>query len=118
MKLHSINVFRAETRILDSGSAALTIGGTLRLPLPPDCIRTAGQIRIVINAEKIVMRKNGAGVSVTVRQMEEEKDKIRMVVDAGVPIVLYMSREIYHSQATMVGDQVGLQFPPGAIRIL
>jgi len=112
------NIFRAESGILQDGSVLLTVGGVLRLPLPSDRIPSAGPLRIAIDSEKILLVKDGSGIFATVRQVGDAKDKIRAVVDAGLPIVLMLSRKTYRDQAPMVGDRVGLAFPPESIRVL
>jgi len=53
-----------------------------------------------------------------VLQVMEENAHIRVVVDIGIWITLYMSKQRYDEIQPMVGKQVRLTIPPEAIEIL
>jgi hypothetical protein len=53
-----------------------------------------------------------------VAQVTEEREDIRILVDAGVWITLLLSRDTYAKEPTPVGEQVTIPIPLEAIEIL
>ncbi|HIJ57012.1 MAG TPA: ATP-binding cassette domain-containing protein [Deltaproteobacteria bacterium] len=116
------NLFRANVRKLEDKKIQLRINGGLQFILPDNKKLPEGRIRIVIDPEKLSLSKLGEdppmenSATGKIIQVGEEKEKIRLVVDLGIQIILFTSKQAYRSQRPMVGDRVEVIFPPDSFR--
>ncbi len=75
-----------------------------------------GKVRVFIDPEKIDFARIGeqgfdsGGIQGKIAQVSEENGKIRVVVDTGVMITLFMSQNRYQETRPLIGENIGL-FP-------
>lgn len=118
------NLFRADVRKSEDKKTQISINDSLQLILADDPQLPEGRIRIVIDPEKLSLSKPGedppndnSAVGKVV-QVGEEKEKIRLVVDLGIPVTLITSKQAYQTLQPPVGDRVEVIFPPDSIQVL
>ena len=117
------NIFRGVVELNTLGQPVCVIHDRLHLPLDRDQLTENNTVRVLIDPEKIDLAgssENSAhsnGNHGSVVQIMQENGKIRLVVDAGVWIALLMPKARYDEARPRVGDRVGLEIPPQAVRI-
>jgi tungstate transport system ATP-binding protein len=119
------NIFRGILEHDSTGQPLCVIHNRLHLRLEPDQLNDHNNsVRVLIDPEKIDLVRpeyNNADSNGTthgsVVQILQENGKIRVVVDAGVWIALLMPKDRYDEASPRVGDIVGLDIPPKAVRI-
>ena len=95
---------------------------SLRLPRPHgDPVR--GRVRVAVDPLRIRFDDGGAGgvpnsVSGRVRQVMEEDGQVRVSVDTGLWLTVVLSKESYRNRPLVVGENVTVEIPPEAVRIL
>jgi tungstate transport system ATP-binding protein len=96
---------------------------SLTLKQPPSEVRNES-VRVFIDPEMIVpigMAEIQGGLNRLqgrVVQIMSENGKIRMVIDVGHRLTLLMSRDNYENTRPLVGGNMGVYIPPGAIRVV
>lgn len=115
------NLFTAVLSKKGKNHALCVIQNTTKLTIPTD--RT-GKVRVFIDPEEVFLSeseekgsKNNAQNG-RVLQVTEENAHIRIVVDLGIWITLFMSKQKYCQKRPMVGEQVRLTIPPDSVKIL
>ena len=118
------NIFRGVLEHDSLGQPLCVIHDRIHLPLDHDQLPGKNNsIRVLIDPEKIelVRAENNVassnGIQGSVVQILQENGKIRIVVDTGVWIALLMSKSRYDEARPQVGDIVGLDISPEAVRI-
>jgi tungstate transport system ATP-binding protein len=114
---------------LDSGANGdlrCTLQGRVEIPLPtpPPACRPPGSGRVYIDPEKITLsRRDDQGksrqeVMGTVVLIMAEGEKIRVVVNIGVLMVVLMDRLHYEHERPAIGETVALRFTGAAVSLL
>jgi tungstate transport system ATP-binding protein len=118
------NIFRGSVEHDSGGQPLCVIHDKFRLPLDHDLIlRKNDTIRVLIDPEKIELVKAGENFANSnhargrVVQIMEENGNIRIVIDAGIWIALLMPKVRYDEIRPSVGDHVGIDIPPDAVRV-
>lgn len=125
----SENIFPAVWTRKGDHRGVCDIQGAIRLSIPLEMSqRKQERIRLMIHPEKLFLgdpkeshgREDSGNHPVKGRvvQITEEKEKIRVVVDAGVWITLLVSNDTYMKNPTLVGEQVTISIPSKAVEIL
>ncbi|MEE8398598.1 MAG: TOBE domain-containing protein, partial [Desulfobacterales bacterium] len=125
----SENIFPAVMTRTQDHRGVLDIQGAIRLSIPLDMIRgEEEEIRLILHPEKLYLGapdmdpgKGGAEnqqVTGRVAQITDEKDKVRIIVDAGTRLTLRMPRDAYVKDRPLVGDRVSVLIPPEAVEVL
>lgn len=125
----SENVFTATLIHREDLEGIWDIQGAIRLRIPSEMTRGAqDKIRLMIRPDKLLIgdpeedRDEGDSgdhsMAGRVVQITEEKDSVRIVVDAGVWITLLVSKDTYREDPTLVGDRVTIPIPVTAVEIL
>jgi tungstate transport system ATP-binding protein len=118
------NIFRADISIKNKTRAEILVQEAFRLCLPISRIHSTGRNRLAIDPQKarilLQAEASDAHTQVTGRvvQAGEEKGRVRIVVDAGVPITVILSKDEYRNLRLLVGDRVFVALPQEAIQIL
>jgi tungstate transport system ATP-binding protein len=117
------NIFRGVLQEVSATRALCIIHDKIRLPIDRDQIQETNQtVRVLIDPQRIDLVGSDDNYSNSNRthgrvvQIIEENGKIRIVVDAGVWIALLISKVRYNEIRPSVGDHVGLDIPPDAVR--
>ena len=118
------NIFRGVLQDVSERQSLCIIHDKLQLPI--DCMQIQDKeqtVRVLIAPQKIDLvtsEENNSKSNRThgrVVQIMEENGNIRIVVDAGVWIALLMPKARYEETRPLVGDRVGIDIPPDAVRI-
>lgn len=110
------------------GQHRCTLQGRVELPLAGPLhgttVRSTGTRRIHLDPEKIRLSRSGAHqshgrfVAGKVILLIAEGEKIRMVVDIGVMLVVLMEGSDYQQERPAIGETVTLQMAPDAVTFL
>jgi tungstate transport system ATP-binding protein len=118
------NIFRGVLQDVSARKSLCVIHDKIRLPIDRDRVEDKDQtVRVLIDPQKIDLVKAGENTSNSNRthgrvvQIMEENGNIRIVVDTGVWIALLMPKARYDEIRPLVGDHVGIDIPPDAVRI-
>ena len=118
------NIFRGVLERVSARKLRCVIHDKLYLPIDPHQIQNINEtVRVLIDPEKIYLVKPGENFAYSnnapgsVVQMMAENGKIRIVVDVGVWIALLMPKARYDEIRPRVGDTVGIDIPPEAVRV-
>ena len=115
------NLFTAVLSRQEKNQALCKIQNDVHLKIPTD---RQGTVRIFIDPEKVYLGDDEEKVRVSnsqkgrVSQVVEENRHVRLVVDQGVWVTLFMTKEEYREKRPMVGESVRVVIPPEAIKIL
>lgn len=108
----------------ENGHINCTLQGRVQilLAMPPQELRPPdGNRRIYIDPEKILLsrtadqNKSDHDIIGTIVLIMAEGEKIRIVVNIGMLIVVLMSRTHYQQQLPAIGEEVSLRFPSSAL---
>jgi tungstate transport system ATP-binding protein len=116
----------------DNGRKECVLRDQLRIPLETE--RT-GAVQLAIDPRMIRIERSGGGsasaasdsgtsarkkgsFSGRVLQVTEEAGGVRILVDVGVPLGVYLTYEEYRGEPVLVGEQVKLSWPEGAVTVL
>jgi tungstate transport system ATP-binding protein len=118
------NIFRGVLQDASKTNSLCVIHDKIRLPIDLDHIQEKNQtVRVLIDPQKIDLVKAGENSANSnnaqgrVVQIMEENGNIRIVIDAGVWIALLMPKVRYDEFRPSVGDHVGIDIPPEAVRV-
>jgi len=118
------NIFSGVLEHDSSGNLGCTIHDKISLQIPQNHLNAGNErVRVVIDPEKIDLIEAGDkgcevnGLQGRVTQMMAENSKIRIMVDAGISIVLLIPIQKYEQIRPLVGELVGLYVPPEAVQI-
>jgi tungstate transport system ATP-binding protein len=118
------NIFRGVLQDASATKSLCVIHDKIQLPIDRDQIQEKNQtVRVLIDPQKIDLVKpeennsNSNSTHGRVVQIMEENGNIRIVVDTGVWIALLMPKVRYDEIRPLVGDHVGIDIPPEAVRI-
>ena len=118
------NIFRGVLEHDSLGQPLCVIHDRLHIALEHDQLTDQNiSVRVLIDPEKINLvspddnSANSKGTHGRVVQIIQENGKIRIVVDAGVWIALLMPKARYDEASPKVGDAVGVDISPQAVRI-
>jgi tungstate transport system ATP-binding protein len=115
------NLFTAVLNKKENNHVRCVIQDTVEIKIPTE---KDGKVRIFIDPESVYLSDveekgcNNNAQKGRVLQVMEENAHIRVVVDIGIWITLYMSKQKYSEIQPMVGEQVRLTIPPDAVEIL
>lgn len=117
------NLFTGMVTTKTDGMSLCIIQNEIQLHVP---FTEAGKIRLLIDPEKIIPLEEGTKNDQTnvlqgkITQIAEENDKIRIVINAGLNFTLLMTKQdySYRRQLYVVGNQLQIQIPTGAIQKL
>ncbi|MCP4750123.1 MAG: ABC transporter ATP-binding protein [Proteobacteria bacterium] len=115
------NLFSAEISGQKDGESICSIRGCVDLKLSS---RPNGKKRIMLDPKKIDLlpneKKEGEGefLQGTITQVSQERDKIRVVVDSSIRLVLIISTDEYRAKRPTVGEPTHIAIRPDAIRFL
>ncbi len=108
------------------GQLCCSLHGRVKIPvallLPEDQQPRKG--RVYIDPEKITLARidhageSKEGVTGTVMLIMAEGDKIRVVVNIGVLMVVLMDRTSYRLQSPVIGERINLHFTADAVTVL
>jgi len=108
-----------------NGDLRCTLQGRVEIPSPsPPACQPTGSGRIYIDPEKISLSriddqgKSNQGVTGTIVLLMAEGEKIRVVVNIGVLMVVLMDRSSYREKHPLVGETVALRLSADAITLL
>ncbi len=108
----------------DNGHLNCRLQGKVDIPLviPPQGLPSVGgHGRVYVDPEKILLsrpddpEKSAHEITGTVVLIMAENDKIRVVVNIGVQIVVLMEHTSYHRQRPAIGETVALRFPSNTL---
>ena len=118
------NIFRGVLEKVSARKLLCAVHDKLYLLIDPHQIQNSNEtVRVLIDPQKIYLVKpgekfaNSNNAQGSVVQIMAENGKIRIVVDAGVWIALLMPKARYAETGPRVGDIVGLDIPPEAVRV-
>ncbi|MFC1830314.1 ATP-binding cassette domain-containing protein, partial [Thermodesulfobacteriota bacterium] len=111
------NLFTAVLSKKGENVALCEIQNNVRLTIPTD---REGRVRVFIDPEKVFLGKDHLQNAQKGRvvQVMEENQHVRLVVNLGVWITLFMSQEVYANKRPAVGETVQMIIPPEAVKIL
>ncbi|MEW6267327.1 MAG: ABC transporter ATP-binding protein [Thermodesulfobacteriota bacterium] len=92
-----------------------------RLRLPLDTPQN-GWVRISVHPQrlKIIKPRNSSNPAWLGRvlQLTDEDDQVRVLVDLGLPITALLNKSDYRRSPILVGEEVEVEFPSGAVEII
>lgn len=115
------NIFTAVLSRDKEGRARCTIQDRISFSLPTPF---TGKKTILIDPEKIYFTNPGQAAEEEncfrgrVKQVSEDRDRVRMIIDMGVWITLLLSKARYKEHTPLVGEAVGICIPPEAIKFV
>ncbi len=81
-----------------------------------------GEVRVSINPMKVKIKKESDlkdhQVKGRLMQLTDEGERIRMIVDIKIPLILLMEKEKYFISGFCIGDTVTVECPRGSIQII
>lgn len=122
----NVNLFTATITSSADGPPVLSAGPHLKLPVPSNQPVPSGtsMMKVSIDPASIKVRRLGHGDDSNrsnifeIVQVIRENGGIRVAVSAGVPLSLILDLEEYRSLKPMVGEQVRIEIPPAAVKII
>ena len=95
----------------------ITIANGLKAPAPGN---VSGKVRICLDPGRLCIVSSGEKDSAPgiVKQLSMENHGVRVIVDAGVSIAVYLDMDQYKSLGCRIGDRVGLIIPADSVRML
>jgi tungstate transport system ATP-binding protein len=110
----------------ENGCLRCTLHGRaeIALPMPRSGSQRARSGRVYIDPEKITLRRtddsgsSDQGVTGTIVLIMAEGEKIRVVVNIGVLMVVLMDRTSYQRERPAIGETMSLRFEPDAVTLL
>jgi tungstate transport system ATP-binding protein len=114
------NIFSAVLSDAEDGRALVRAAG---IELGEVEHRLRGRVKISLDSRSMSIVGDHVGepgrvIQGRITRMAEESDGLRLRVDAGLPLRLMASAEDLRSRGLMVGDEVRVLVPPGAIEVL
>lgn len=113
------NIFGGRAAVQD-GEPVCLIDDTFPIPLPEPA---EGLVQIAINPKSIKLltpeENNGTGVfSGTVFQLSGERDRVRVIVDIGMPLSVLLKQKEYSRRNIRIGDTVRVRCPAYGVRLI
>lgn len=113
------NIFNVHTEIGANGHNYCKFSDSVKFRVPSE---KTGQIQISIPPDRIsISRSNNNSKENTLKgkiiQLNEEQTRIRVLVDAGVPLNVLIPKESFSRLDTGIGDEVRVSFPAEHINI-
>lgn len=114
------NIFNGSIKRDPGGKSYCVIQEGLRFMVNS---KRSGPVRISINPEWIDMNPDIKAISDEslykgkLLQLTDEKEKIRVLVDIGIPISVLISKEIYSSFKLNMGGEITINCPPESIDV-
>jgi len=109
----------------ENGCLRCTLHGRVEIafPMPHSGLQRAGSGRVYIDPEKITFRRTddlhaNEGVVGTIVLIMAEGEKIRVVVNIGVLMVVLMDRASYQRERPAIGESRSLRFESDAVTLL
>jgi tungstate transport system ATP-binding protein len=110
----------------ENGHLRCILHGRVEVPfaLPPGASLPTQNGRVYIDPEKIALRRTDdpssstQGVTGTIVLIMAEGEKIRVVVNIGVLMVVLMDRASYQQESPAIGATMSLRFAPDAVTLL
>jgi tungstate transport system ATP-binding protein len=119
------NVFTADLVATGQNQYKCMIQENITLPIGKSHLAgRSGKVRVFIDPDKIEFFRVGEGnfdsnsLQGTVVQVSAENGKIRVVVDTGVWITLFMSPDLYNQRRPLIGEQVTILPTADSIHLL
>ena len=118
------NVFSGQVESDVSGKLNCTIQNKISLKISQEYSNIPkGKARVIIDPEKIDVGNVGdkgpqsKSIRGRVVQVMAENSKVRVVVDAGIPLSMSISKNKYRQIHPLVGDFVSIHIPPEAVQV-
>jgi len=119
------NIFSADLIATGQNQYKCIIQENITLPISQAHVAgRCGKVRVFIDPDKIEFVRVGEGnfdsnsMQGKVIQVSAENGKIRVVVDSGVWITLFMSQNLYNQTRPLIGEQVNILPTPDSIHLL
>lgn len=115
------NIFSARIEASEDGSKYCVIQNRLKLTVQT---RKVGTVRIAINPSAVEM---GRGPNESHKdncfkgrlvQLTDEQDRVRALVDVGIPISILISKERFRTMSIAMGESIWLTCPPQSIEVI
>ena len=101
-----------------------SIRDVVNLSIPPDKVADkSGKVQVFIDPEKVEMvspDRDGPPhnrLNARILRVSEEENRIRIIVDGGIWITVFMSIQDYRKKRPLVGDSIDIRIRPDGIRI-
>ena len=115
------NLFSAIIHNADDGGSTCTITPGIELTLSR---QQKGKKRILLDPSKIELLDDGhphSGPNILngeILSLSKEKDNIRLMINIGIRLTVFLSSSQYRKKRPLLGDLVSIQIQPQAARIL
>lgn len=115
------NIFSGHIEVNENGNKYCIVQNRLRLPVQT---RKVGTVRIAIDPSSVEIER---GLSDSFKhnalkgrlvQLAEEQQRVRALVDVGIPLSVLIPKERFREMSIAMGDAIWLTCPPQSIEII